>query len=440
MKARFETLSVHGGQSPDPATCSVGLPLHRTTAYAFKDTAHAARLFNLEEAGHIYTRLSNPTQNVFEERMALLEKGSGALAFASGTAAIFSTLINIASQGDNIISAANLYGGTYTMFASILPQMGIHTHFCHVHDLDAMRKAITEKTRALFVEAIGNPSLDVADIEALAALAKEYDLPLIVDATFTTPYLLRPIEFGAHIVVHSASKWLGGHGTCIGGIVVSAGTFDWSSERFPLYNEPDQSYHGMRWGRDLPEGADPFLVRLRTVPLRNLGACIAPDNAWMFLQGLETLHLRMERHSENGLKVAQYLRKHPAVAWVRYPGLEDDPSYTLAQKYLPCGYGGMIVFGIRRGAGEGVAQGSDKEAGRVFIENLRLVGHLANVGDAKSLAIHPGSTTHSQLSEAQQKEAGLSPELIRLSIGIEHIDDILEDIENALQATMVTVS
>lgn len=423
MTQHFETLAVHGGHTPEQGTLSRGVAVHRTTAYMFKDAAHAARLFALEEEGNIYTRLGNPTQAILEERMALLEGGHGAVAFASGTAAIFSAIINLARQGDEIVAAANLYGGTYTMLDAILPQMGIITRFTPSGSLEAMEAAINERTRALYVETIGNPGLDVADLDAISALAQKHGLPLMVDSTFTTPYLLRPLEHGANIVVHSLSKWLGGHGTGIGGIVISGNNFSWDNERFSLYSEPDASYHELRWGHDLPNGADPFLIRLRTVPLRNLGACISPDNAWMFLQGLETLPLRMERHCQNALAIARHLSTHPAVEWVRYPGLPDDPSYELAQKYLAKGCGGMVVFGVKGG----------KEAGQRFIEGVRIISHLANVGDAKSLAIHPGSTTHSQLTDAQQREAGLRPELIRLSIGLEHVDDIQEDIDRALR-------
>lgn len=429
MPQRFETLAVHGGQQPDAATLSRGVALHRTTAYVFKNAAHAARLFSLEEEGNIYTRLGNPTQAVLEDRLALLEGGSGAVAFASGTAAIFSAIINVAKHGDEIVAAANLYGGTVTMLDSILPQMGITTHFTGIHDVEGMEASINEHTRALYVEAIGNPSLDVADLDALSALARKHGLPLMIDATFATPYLLRPLEHGANIIIHSLSKWLGGHGTGIGGVVVCGNNFDWSQPRFDLYREPDVSYHGLRWGHDLPKGADPFLQRLRTVPLRNLGACISPDNAWMFLQGLETLPLRMERHCSNAQKVAEYLSQHPAVQWVRYPGLPEDASHALARRYFKRGYGGMVVFGLRKDA-----PGGGKAAGQRFIDNIRLISHLANVGDAKSLAIHPGSTTHSQLSEAQQCAAGLHPEMIRLSVGLEHVDDILEDMENAFRA------
>lgn len=431
MSQRFETLAVHGGQQPDASTLSRAVPLHRTTAYAFKNAAHAARLFSLEEEGNIYTRLGNPTQAVLEERLALLEGGSGAVAFASGTAAIFSALINVAKQGDELVAAANLYGGTYTLLDAILPQMGITTHFADVHALADMEASINERTRALYVEAIGNPGLDVADIDALVALARKRGLPLMVDATFATPYLLRPLEHGANIVIHSLSKWLGGHGTGIGGVVVCGNNFDWSQPRFDLYRDPDASYHGLRWGHDLPEGTDPFLLRLRTVPLRNLGACISPDNAWIFLQGLETLPLRMERHCANAQAVAEYLAGHPAVAWVRYPGLPQDPSHALARRYFSRGYGGMVVFGLRQDA-----PGGGKAAGQRFIDNIRLISHLANVGDAKSLAIHPGSTTHSQLTEEQQRDAGLCPELIRLSVGLEHVDDIMEDMEYALRTAV----
>lgn len=424
MKKHPETLAVHGGQVPDPASLSRAVPIHRTTAYQFRDAAHAARLFGLEEPGYMYTRLGNPTQAVLEDRMALLEGGSGAVAFASGTSAIFSALINIAGAGNEIVAANNLYGGTYTMLDAILPQFGICTRFTRVNDFESMRSAINERTRAVYVEAIGNPGLDVADLERTAELAHEFGLPLLVDATFTTPFLLRPLDYGADVVIHSLSKWIGGHGTGIGGIVVSGGRFAWGGGRFDLYDEPDRGYHGLRWGHDLPPEVDPFLLRLRTVPLRNLGACISPDNAWLFLQGLETLHLRMERHCENALAAARFLKAHPAVDWVRYPGLEDDPSHDLARRYLPRGAGAMVVFGVKGG----------KEEGQRFVDKLQLFSHLANVGDAKSLVIHPGSTTHSQLSDEQQRAAGLSPGLVRLSIGIEHKDDIIADLEQALKS------
>jgi len=424
--ARFETLAIHGSQEPDPVTLSRALPIHRTTAYSFRNSAHAADLFALKEAGNIYTRLGNPTQDVLEKRLAMLEGGKGALALASGTSAIFYAVINLAQQGDEIIAASNLYGGTYVMFTNILPQFGVNVRLVPPNDVAAVEAAVNANTKAIYAESIGNPSLDVADLEALSTIARKHGLPLIIDATFATPFLCRPIEHGADIVVHSLSKWLGGHGTAIGGIVTDSGRFDWKNPRFALYNEADDSYHGIRWAHDLGD-LPPYIVRMRTVPLRNLGACISPDNVWIFLQGLETLALRMERHCENAMTVARHLARHPKVAWVRYPGLEADPTHALAKKYLRNGFGGMVVFGMTSGL-----PGGAKEAGQRCIEALRLFSLVSNVGDAKSLALHPGSTTHAQLSESQQREAGLSPEMIRLSIGIEHIDDIIADLDQAL--------
>lgn len=432
MKKRFETLSIHGGYTPDERTRSRAVPLDRSTSFTFRDCRHAADVFSLKDPSYLYTRLGNPTQAVLESRLALLEDGgsgkAAALALASGTSAAFYAVINLARQGDEIVAASNLYGGTYTMFDAILPDFGIGARFVTEASAEAFAVAVTPRTRAIYVEAIGNPGLDVADIAALADLAHSRNLPLIVDATFATPYLLRPLEHGADIVVHSLTKWVGGHGVAIGGIVADGGSFEWKNKGFALYDEPDQSYHGLRWGHDLEEGL-PYITRMRTVPLRNLGACIAPDNAWLFLQGLETLALRMERHSSNALAVAHYLQKHPKVAWVRYPGLPGDPSHALARRYLPKGCGGMTVFGLAPQHG-----GSGREEGRRFVESLRLFSHLANVGDARSLVLHPATTTHSQLSDSQQREAGLKPELIRLSIGLEHQDDILEDLEEALKA------
>lgn len=432
MNKRFETLSIHGGYRPDERVRSRAVPLDRSTAFTFRDCEHAADVFALKDPGYLYTRLGNPTQAVLEARLALLEDGgtgkAEALALASGTSAIFYAVANLARQGDEIVAASNLYGGTYTMFDAILPDFGIRTRLVPEGDLDAFAAAINANTRALFVEAIGNPGLDVADIKALADLAHANNLPLVVDSTFATPYLLRPLEHGADIVVHSLTKWIGGHGVAIGGIVVDGGSFDWKDKGFALYDEPDASYHGLRWGHDL-EGALPYITRMRTVPLRNLGACIAPDNAWFFLQGLETLALRMERHSQNALAVANYLEAHAKVAWVRYPGLANDPSHGLAERYLPGGCGGMVVFGLAP-----KENGSGREEGRRFVEALRLFSHVANVGDARSLVLHPATTTHSQMSDSQQREAGLKPELIRLSIGLEHQDDILEDMERALAA------
>ncbi len=419
---RFETLALHAGQTPDPTTGARGVPVYRTSSYVFRDTKHAADLFALREPGNIYTRIMNPTQDVLEKRVAALDGGAAALALASGTSAVHYTVINICRAGDEIVSANNLYGGTYTMFDVIHPQLGIKTNFA-APTPEAIEAAITEKTKLIFIETIGNPGLDVADIEAIARVAQKHHLPLVVDSTFTTPYLLRPIEYGADIVIHSLTKWLGGHGAGIGGIVVDAGRFDWSDPKFPLYNEPDPSYHGLRYAHDLGElNHLAFIMRMRLVPLRNLGACISPDNAWFFLQGIETLPLRMERHSQNALAVARFLQNHPKVAWVKYPGLESHSTYKVAETYLKKGFGAMVVFGPKGGA----------KAGETFINRLKLFSHLANVGDAKSLAIHPAGTTHSQLTEQQQREAGLPPELVRLSVGLEHIDDILADIDQAL--------
>jgi len=419
---KFETRCLHAGQRPDPATNARAVPVHRTASYVFDSTEHAADLFSLKEPGNIYTRIMNPTQNQLETTLASLEGGAAALALSSGTSAVYYAIINICSAGDEIVSANNLYGGTYTMFDAILPQFGIHTRFVDPREPNNFEPAINERTRAIYIEAIGNPVLEVVDIEAIAKIARAHNLPLIVDATFTTPYLLRSIDYGADIVVHSLTKWIGGHGTGIGGVVVDAGKFNWQDPKFKLYNQPDASYHDLRFAHDLG-GLNPlaFIMRMRLVPLRNLGACISPDNAWLFLQGLETLGLRMERHSENALQVAKYLKDHPQVAWVRYPGLEDDPTFHTAVKYLKKGYGGMVVFGIKGGF----------DAGRSFVDKLKLFSHLANVGDAKSLVIHPSSTSHSQLSEEDQKASGLTPDLIRLSIGIEHVDDIIADLEQA---------
>jgi O-acetylhomoserine (thiol)-lyase len=419
---KFETLCLHAGQEPDPTTTARGVAVHRTSSYVFKNTEHAANLFALKEPGNIYTRIMNPTQDVLEQRVAALEGGAAALALSSGTSAIHYTIINLCATGDEIISANNLYGGTYTMFDSILPQFGIQVNFVDPRDPKNFENAITAKTRGIFIETIGNPVLEFTDIEAVADIAHKHHLPLIVDATFTSPYLLRSIEHGADIVINSLTKWMGGHGTGIGGIVVDAGKFDWTDSKFSLYNEPDSGYHGLRYAHDLGDlNPVAFILRMRLVPLRNLGACISPDNAWMFLQGLETLPLRMERHCENALKVARYLHSHSGVEWVRYPGLEDDPAYPVARKYLKNGFGGMVVFGIKGGLA----------AGSKFVENLQLFSHLANVGDAKSLVLHPSSTSHSQLNEEQQAASGLSSDLIRLSIGIEHVDDIIGDLEQA---------
>ena len=421
-KFRFNTLAVHGGQSPDPTEGSCALPIHRTSAYAYKNSAHAKALFHLEEAGNIYTRLGNPTQGVLEERVNLLEGGLASVAAASGTAAIFNTVVTICSQGNEIVSTSNLYGGTYTLFDAILPQFGITTKLVPLNDQAALEAAITPATRMIYTETIGNPGLDVADLDMYARVAKKHHLPLVVDSTFTTPALLRPFDYGVNIVIHSLSKWMGGHGTGIGGIAVDGGNFDWDEPRFELFTKPDPNYHGLVWAKEFA-GAPIFALRLRTVPLRNIGACLSPDNAWLFLQGLETLHLRMQRHCENAKRVAEFLSTHPKVEWVRYPGLAADPSHAIAKKYLTNGFGGMVVFGIKGG----------RTSGETFMDSLKLFLLVANVGDAKSLALHPGSTTHSQLSDEQQRQAGVAPELIRLSIGIEDIDDILEDLEQSLE-------
>lgn len=423
----FATAALHAGQQPDPSTLSRAVPIYRTTSFVFRDTQHASDLFSLKEAGNIYTRLTNPTNEILEERMSNLEGGAGALATASGTAAICYSLITCMEAGDEFVSTRNLYGGTYTMFHDVLPKMGINVRFAECDDIDGIRRMVTPKTRAVFTEAVGNPDLCVPDFEGIAEIARNARVPFIVDGTFTTPYLFNPIESGADVVVHSLTKWIGGHGTAIGGIVVDAGNFDWSDPKYRLFAEPDPSYFGLRFGHDLGDLTPlAYILRMRLVPLRNLGACMSPDNAWVFLQGLETLGLRMERHCSNALATAEFLADHDRVSWVRYPGLEGDPCRERADRYFRDGMaGGVVVFGIKGGA----------EAGANFINNLKLFSHLANVGDAKSLAIHPASTTHSQLTERQQIEAGVPPDLVRLSVGIEDIEDILEDLDEALRAS-----
>ena len=422
---KIETKFLHAGQVPDPTTLARAVPLYRTSSYVFKDTTHAANLFSLKELGNIYTRLMNPTTDVLEKRLAELDGGVGGLALSSGTCDIFYSIINLAKQGDEIVSANDLYGGSYTQFNNILPDFGIKVPFVDPTDPDNFKKAINDKTKALYSETIGNPALNVPDFKAIAEIAHDNGVPYIVDSTFTTPALLRPIEHGVDIVDYSLTKWIGGHGTAIGGAVVDSGNFDWgASKKHPLLTEPDSSYHGIKYATDLGDLKKlAYILRMRLVPLRNLGGCISPDNSWMFLQGLETLHLRMKRHSENAMKVAEYLSSHDLVEWIKYPGLDTHPTYDNAKKYLKNGFGGMAIFGIKGG----------KSAGEKFINNLKLFSHLANVGDAKSLAIHPASTTHSQMNEKQLLEGGITPELIRLSIGIENSDDIIEDIEQALK-------
>lgn len=426
MSHHLETIALHGGYAGDPTSRAAAVPIYRTSSFVFESAEQAANLFALKELGNIYTRLTNSTTEVLEKRVALLEGAPelGGMAVASGTSAIFYAVINLARAGDNIVSARNLYGGTYTQFKDILPDLGIGVRLVDSTVPENFAAAVDDRTRALFVETVSNPALEVSDLEAIAAVAHAHGLPLIVDATFSTPYLTRPLEFGADIVVHSLTKWFGGHGAGIGGIIVDGGKFDWAAGRHPLYDQPDPSYHGLRWGHDLPPPLAPlaYILRARTGPLRNLGACISPDNSWFLMQGIETLGLRMERHCANALAVARHLKGHPQVDWVRYPGLEDDPHHELNRKYLRGFGGGMVVFGIRGGA----------DAGRRFIGKLRIFKHLANVGDAKSLAIHPATTTHSQLNADQQLAAGITPDLIRLSVGIEHIDDILADLDQAL--------
>jgi len=417
---RFATLAVHAGQQPDPATGARAVPIYQTTSYVFRDAEHAARLFALEEQGNIYTRMMNPTTAVFEERVAALEGGVGALATASGHAAITLAVCNLARCGEEIVSSQSLYGGTYSLFRYTLPKLGIRVRFVDPSDPGNFARAITPATRAVYVETIGNPRLDVPDLAGIAEVAHGAGVPLIVDNTFATPYLCRPLEHGADIVVHSATKFIGGHGTSMGGIIVDGGRFDWGNGRFPEFTEPDPSYHGLRYWSTYGKRA--YIVKARLQLLRDFGACLSPFNSFLFLQGLETLPLRMQRHSENALTVAQYLRDHPAAAWVAYPGLPEHPSHPQAARYLENGYGAVVTFGIRGGV----------EAGRRFMEELRLFSLLANVGDAKSLVIHPASTTHQQLSPEDQLAAGVTPDLVRLSIGLEDVEDLLEDLEQAL--------
>ncbi|WP_134700113.1 homocysteine synthase [Ammoniphilus sp. YIM 78166] len=422
-KLGFETIALHGGQTPDPTTNSRAVPIYQTSSYVFNDTEHAANLFALKEFGNIYTRIMNPTQDVFEQRVAQLEGGVAALATSSGQSAITYSILNIAQAGDEIVASSSLYGGTYALFAHTFPKMGIKVSFADVDQPDQFRDKINEKTKAVFIETIGNPRINVADIEKIADIAHEYGLPLIVDNTFASPYLCRPIEHGADIVVHSATKFIGGHGTSIGGIIVDSGKFDWSSGKFPLLTEPDPSYHGLVYTQAL--GPLAYIIKARVTLLRDIGAAVAPFNAFLFLQGLETLHLRMERHVENAKKVAEFLEQHELVSWVNYPGLESNAYYSLAKKYMPKGAGSIFTFGLKGGL----------EEGKKFINSLQLFSHLANVGDAKSLVIHPASTTHQQLDEESQRLAGVTPDMVRLSIGLETADDLIWDLDQALRAS-----
>ncbi len=417
----LDTLAIHAGQEPDPTTGSRAVPIYQTASYVFKDTEHAANLFALKEFGNIYTRLMNPTTDVFEKRMAALEGGVGALATASGQAAITLAILNIAQAGDEIVSATNLYGGTYNLLQNTLSRLGITVRFVDSTDPANFEAAITEKTKLIYAESIGNPKLDILDFRAVSEIAHKHGIPLIVDNT-TVPYLVRPIEHGAD---YSATKFIGGHGTSLGGVIIDSGRFDWTNGKFPLIADPDPSYHGLNFVEALkPLGNIAYITKARVTLMRDLGAVLSPFHSFLFLQGLETLHLRMVRHSENALKVAEFLERHPKVAWVNYPGLPSSPHHEKAKKYLPNGAGAIIGFGVKGG----------KEAGVRFINNVKLLSHLANIGDAKSLVIHPASTTHQQLSEEEQLATGVTPDFIRLSIGIEHIDDIIADIKQALEA------
>ena len=416
----FETLALHGGQVPDPTTGARAVPIYATTSFQFKDTEHAARLFGLQEFGNIYTRIMNPTTDVFEQRIAALEGGVAALGVASGQAAETLAILNIAGTGDNIVASTDLYGGTYNLLRHTLPKIGITTRFVDARDYDGFAAAIDGRTKAFFLELVGNPRLDILDLERIAAIAHAQGVPVIVDATTVTPYLWQPLKHGANIVVHSATKYIGGHGTSIGGVVVDGGNFDWTQGRFPGLTEPDESYHGLVYAQAFGNLA--FILKLRVQGLRDIGAALSPFNSFLFLQGLETLPLRMERHSSNALAVATYLSEHAKVAWVNYPGLPSHPSYELAKKYLPKGQSGILGFGVKGG----------REAGKTFINSLKLFSHLANVGDAKSLAIHPASTTHSQLTPEEQQLTGVTDDYVRLSVGIETIGDIIADLEQAL--------
>lgn len=419
----IETISLHGGQTPDPTTNSRAVPIYQTSSFVFNDSDHAANLFALKESGNIYSRIMNPTQDVFEQRIALLEGGVGALATGSGQAAITYAILNIAQSGDEIVASSSLYGGTYTLFAYTFAKLGIKVHFVNVDDPEEFRSKITDKTKALYTETIGNPQINVADLQKIANIAHENDIPLIVDNTFASPYLCRPFEHGADIVVHSATKFIGGHGTSIGGVVVDSGKFNWDNGKFLGLSQPDPSYHGIVYTEACGNLA--YITKARVSLLRDTGAALSPFNSFLFLQGLETLPLRMDRHIANAQKVAEFLDQHELATWVNYPGLEKNPYHTLAKKYLPKGPGSIFTFGVKGGLSEG----------KKFIDSLKLFSHLANVGDAKSLVIHPASTTHQQLNEEEQRVAGISSDMIRLSIGLETIDDLLYDLDQALQAT-----
>jgi len=422
-KLKIDSLAIHGGQEPDSATGSRAVPIYQTTAYQFKDVKHAASLFALEEPGNIYTRMMNPTTDVFEKRMALLDGAVGALATASGQAAITLAILNIAQCGDEIVSADNLYGGTYNLFNNTFKRFGIKVNFVKSSDLDGFKKAINKKTKAIYAESVGNPKLDIADLEELSKIAHENDLPLILDNT-TVPYLLKPAEFGVDIIVYSATKFINGHGNSIGGVIVDCGKFNWENGKFPLITDPEPGYHGLKFVEALREkGNIAYITKARVVLLRDLGPVLSPFNSFMFLQGLETLPIRMIKHSQNALEVAKYLESNSLVNWVNYPGLQSSPEKKKADKYLKKGAGAIIGFGIKGGI----------KAGEKFINSLKLISHVANIGDAKTLAIHPATTTHQQLSEEERLATGVTPDFIRLSIGLEDVEDIKEDIEQALQ-------
>ena len=419
----FHTRSLHAGQRPDPATNARAVPIYQTTSYVFDDSDHAAALFALQEFGNIYTRIMNPTNAVLEERIASLEGGIGALALASGQAAQFLTVSSLCQSGDHLVSASTLYGGTYTQFDTTFRRLGFETTFVDPDNPDNFREAITAKTKLVYIETIGNPRMNIVDIEAVAKVAHEAGLPLVVDNTFASPYLCRPIEHGADLVVHSATKFIGGHGTSIGGLIIDSGKFDWNNGKFPQITEPSPGYHGMKFSETFGEMA--FIIKCRVEGLRDFGPCMSPFNAFQFLQGIETLGLRMDRHCANAQTVAEHLDKHALVTWVQHPGLASSPYYELGQKYLPKGRGAIFTFGIKGGL----------EAGKKFIDALQIFSHLANVGDAKSLVIHPASTTHQQLSESDLAAAGVSPDMVRLSVGLEDAGDIVWDLDQALEAS-----
>ena len=419
----FNTRALHAGQQPDPATGARAVPIYQTTSYVFEDSDHAAALFGLQRFGNIYTRIMNPTTAVLEERMASLEGGVGALALASGQAAQFLTVSGLCRTGDHLVSSSTLYGGTYTQFDVTFRRLGFDTTFVEPDDPENFRTAITDKTKLVYVETIANPRMNIVDLEAVAKIAHEAGVPLVVDNTFASPYLCRPIEHGADIVVHSATKFIGGHGTSIGGVIVDSGKFDWTNGKFPQITEPSPGYHGLKFSETFGELA--FIIKTRVEGLRDLGPCVSPFNAFLFLQGLETLGMRMDRHCSNALAAAQHLEKHPAVTWVNHPGMASSPYHDIAKRYLPKGCGAIFTFGIKGGI----------EAGRKFIDSVQLFSHLANVGDAKSLVIHPASTTHQQLTESDMAAAGVTPDMVRLSVGIEDIDDIVWDLDQALDAS-----